>query len=258
MADIVSTVEFDKEEGIEAKWMMRFPIPGAVMHRDTKVRHEVAVMEYLYKKTSIPVPKIVAWGTEEENIFPSVGPFIIMENVEGRPLYDVLRGVPIDEVFRKRTADEFLEELAQKAANKEGDNELLSPDVDDNTLAKIYRQMANVYLELAEHDFDMIGSLSRTSTDTDYTGKAGITERTDAATHHQDMAGSLKQTENGHIGGEDRSREQTEDSTGRIAEFGSLKRTADDGITSWVVDAAPYTNYENEIERNCAVRKEGK
>ena len=257
MADIVFIVEFDKEEGIEAKWLMRFPIAGAVMHRDAKVRHEVAVMEYLYKKTSIPVPKIVAWGTTEENIFPGVGPFIIMEFVHGKPLYEILRGVPIDEVFRKRTADEFLEELAQKAANGDGDNELLSPDIDDNTLAIIYRQMANVYLELAEHDFEMIGSLSQTSTGTDSTGK-DETERNDGSTRHQDMAGSLKQNPNGHIGGEGRSREREGDSAGRVDDVASLERTAGDGILSWIVDAAPYTNYENEIELNCAVPKEGK
>ena len=86
--------------------MMRFPIPGAVMHPEAKVRHEVAIMEYLHEKTSIPVPKIVAWGTAKDNIFDGVGPFIIMEFVEGKPLYDVLRGVPIDEVFRKKSAEE--------------------------------------------------------------------------------------------------------------------------------------------------------
>lgn len=86
--------------------MMRFPIPGAVMHPEAKVRHEVAIMKYLDEKTSIPVPKIVASGTAEENIFDGVGPFIIMEFVEGKPLYEVLRGVPIDEVFREKSVDE--------------------------------------------------------------------------------------------------------------------------------------------------------
>ena len=38
-------VQFDKEEGIEAQWIMRFPIPGEVMHPEAKVRHEVAVMK---------------------------------------------------------------------------------------------------------------------------------------------------------------------------------------------------------------------
>lgn len=238
--------------------MMRFPIPGAVMHPEAKVRHEVAVMAYLHKKTSIPVPKIVAWGTAEENIFPGVGPFIIMEFAEGKPLYDILRGVPIDEVFSKRTADEFLKELAQKAARGVGDNELLSPDIDDSTLAIICRQMANVYLELAEHDFEKIGSLSHTDTGVDSTGKAETQERNDAATYHHDKAGSLKQTENEHGGNEGTSLEQAGDNAHEVYEDGTLNRTADDGMPSWVVDAAPYTNYENEIERCCGVPKSGK
>ena len=152
-------VAFDKEDGVEAQWMMRFPIPGAVTHPEAKVRHEVAVMRYLYEKTSIPVPKIIAWGTAEENIFEGVGPFIIMEFAKGKPLYEVLRGTPMEEVFREKSADEFLEELERKAKAGEGDNEILSPSVDDATIEIIYRQLANVYLELSEHNFDKIGSL---------------------------------------------------------------------------------------------------
>lgn len=116
-------------------------------------------MKYLYEKTSIPVPKIIAWGTAEDNIFEGVGPFIIMEFVEGESLYEVLRGVPLEEVFRKKSADEFFKELARKAKAGEGDNELLSPEIDDATLEIVYRQIANVYLELSEHNFDQIGSL---------------------------------------------------------------------------------------------------
>ena len=258
IADIGSTVQFDKDEGIEAKWMMRFPIPGAVMHPEAKVRHEVAVMEYLKKKTSIRVPKIVAWGTAEENIFPGVGPFIIMEFVDGKPLYDILRGVPIDEVFRERTADEFLKELAQKAAKGHDDNEMLSPDVDDNTLAIIYRQMANVYLELAEHDFEMIGSLSQTSAGTNSNRKVEPKECAHAATKNNSREGSLEQKENAHVSDETSTQEPTVDGADRIDELGSLGRVFDNGMSSWAVDAAPYTNYENEMERCCAVPKEGK
>ena len=155
-------VAFDEDEGVEAHWMMRFPIPGAVMHPEAKVRHEVAVMRYLYEKTNIPVPRIVAWGTAEDNIFEGVGPFIIMEFVPGKSLYELLKGTPIDEVFRPQSADEYLKELARKAKAGEGDNEVLCPIIDDSILTKVYRQIANVYLELSEHSFDKIGSLEMT------------------------------------------------------------------------------------------------
>ena len=155
-------VVFDEDEGEEAHWMMRFPIPGAVMHPEAKVRHEVAVMRYLYEKTSIPVPKIIAWGTAKDNIFEGVGPFIIMEFVQGKSLYEVLKGTSIEEVFRPQSGDEYLKELARKAQAGEGDNEVLSPDVDDKALSIVYRQLAKVYLELSEHSFDKIGSLEMT------------------------------------------------------------------------------------------------
>lgn len=90
------------------------------------------------------------------------------------------------------TRRQFFQGLAQKAANGEGDDEALSPSITDDTLAIVYRQLANVYLELAEHDFDNIGSLA-----------------------------------------------------------------PDEGAASWVASAAPYTNYENEMERCCGVPKEG-
>ena len=155
-------VSFDRDEGIEAHWLMRFPIPGAVMHPEAKVRHEVAVMRYLYEKTSIPVPRIVAWGTAQDNIFEGVGPFIIMDFVQGKSLYEILKGAPIEEVFRPQSANEYLDELARKARAGEGDNEVLSPTIDDSILSIVYRQLANVYLELSEHNFDRIGSLEMT------------------------------------------------------------------------------------------------
>ena len=186
-------VTFDEDEGIEAHWMMRFPIPGAVMHPEAKVRHEVAVMRYLYEKTNIPVPRVVAWGTAKDNIFEGVGPFIIMEFVKGQSLYEVLKGTPIKEVFRPRSADEYLRELARKAEAGEGDDEVLSPDISDETLSVVYRQLANVYLELSEHNFDKIGSL--------------------------DMVEGPAPT--------------------------------------WTVNAPPYTNFTNELERVAGVPKEG-
>ena len=95
------------------------------MHPEAKVRHEVAVMQYLRAKTSIPVPEIIAWGDAKDNIIEGVGPFIIMEFIDGKPLYEVLRGVPVDEVFREKSANEFFDELERKAKEGLGDNEVL-------------------------------------------------------------------------------------------------------------------------------------
>lgn len=159
-------VEFEDGQEDRTRWMIRLPIPGRVMDPETKIKHEVATMKFLYEMTDVPVPKIIAYGTTKENYFFGVGPFIIMEYIEGKPLSEVLMGKPLDEVFRRRSVKEHLKEVADRAEAATGDEEgpLLSPDISDETLTIIYRQMANVYLELSEWEFDKIGSLSMVAT----------------------------------------------------------------------------------------------
>lgn len=155
-------VEFEDCQEDRTRWMIRLPIPGRVMDPETKIRHEAATMRYLYEKTNIPVPKVIGCGTTQDNCFFGVGPFIIMEYIEGKPLSEVLMGKPLDELFRPRTGAEELQEMADRAeaAREEEEGPLLSPDISDETLSIIYRQIANIYLELAEHKFDKIGALS--------------------------------------------------------------------------------------------------
>ncbi len=141
-------VEFEDGQEDRTRWMIRLPIPGRVMDPETKIKHEVATMKYLYEMTDIPVPRIIAHGTSKENYFFGVGPFIIMEYIEGKPLSEVLMGKPLDELFRPRTVGEHLQEVADRAEAARGDEDgpLLSPDISDEILTTIYRQMANVYL----------------------------------------------------------------------------------------------------------------
>ena len=160
-------VEFEDGQEDRTRWMIRLPIPGRVMDPESKIKHEAATMRYLYEKTNIPVPKVIASGSTYDNCFVGVGPFIIMEYIEGKPLSEVLMGKPLDELFRPRTVSEQLKEMeerAEAARHDDGEAPLLSPDISDEVLTTIYRQMANVYLELAEHKFDKIGSLSITKT----------------------------------------------------------------------------------------------
>ena len=161
-------VEFEDCQVNRTRWMIRLPIPGRVMDPETKIKHEAATMRYLYENTSIPVPKVIASGTTYDNCFVGVGPFIIMEYVEGKPLSEILIGTPLDELFRSRTVEEQLKEVADRAeasrVEEDDDGPLLSPEISDDTLTIIYRQIANIYLELAEHKFDAIGSLSKVKT----------------------------------------------------------------------------------------------
>ncbi|KAJ5312069.1 hypothetical protein N7508_002899 [Penicillium antarcticum] len=64
--------------------VIRFPLPGAVMFPEEKVRSEASIMQYVLEKTSnkipIPVPSIVRWVEAKES--PSdLGPFIIMNYI---------------------------------------------------------------------------------------------------------------------------------------------------------------------------------
>ncbi|THY76593.1 hypothetical protein D6C87_04364 [Aureobasidium pullulans] len=123
-------------------WAVRFPIPGRVMHPDEKIRREVAVMRFVKEKTKILLPKVIAFGTAADNHDPSIGPFLITEWVEGIPVTSLIEELP-----------------------RPSWGPVLRHEIEDNLLRKIYRQMANILLELAEHDFDKIGALSMTEGD---------------------------------------------------------------------------------------------
>lgn len=119
------------------EWMLRFPIPGRVMFAEQKLRSEVATMKYIKAKTDVPVPTVIAYGMADDNP-TGLGPFLITTFVEGTPLGEMLKADYPDE---------------------QGDK-ILRSDIPDSTLEVVYRQIADVILQLSEHDFDQIGSLS--------------------------------------------------------------------------------------------------
>jgi hypothetical protein len=118
-------------------WAVRFPVAGNVMHAEEKVRREVAVMKFIKEETSIPVPAVIAFGMASDNHDPQIGPFIITEWIEGVPLSDIMEELP-----------------------RPSWGPILREDIDDETLYTIYRQIANILLELSMHNFDKIGALS--------------------------------------------------------------------------------------------------
>lgn len=116
--------------------MVRVPIHGRVMHPKEKLRNEVETLRFIRANTKLPAPEVITWG--ETDFF---GPYMITTYIEGTPLNELLRAEELDE----------------------DDDEILRDDLSDDTLAKIYRQIADIILELYQHDFDHIGSL-RSST----------------------------------------------------------------------------------------------
>lgn len=92
---------------------------------------EVEALFLIREKTSIPVPKIHAWGPAEENQL-GLGPLIPM---------DFINGVCLDDVFGNC------------------DLRLLKEEISEIDVEYDYRQMAQFMLQLFPIDFDHIGSL---------------------------------------------------------------------------------------------------
>lgn len=110
---------------------------GIVKHLDEKVRYEVATMRYVAENTTIPVAKIYHHGTAAENP-TGLGPFIIMDYTEHETTMSEALNDPVV------NSNEF---------------HVLDPNVSTETLEVLYRQMANIVLQLSTLTFDRIGSL---------------------------------------------------------------------------------------------------
>lgn len=122
--------------------IIRFPKPGHTLtaRRDEKVKREVQILQYLRENTNLPVPFVNSWGLTDES--PSnLGPFIIMDYIDGTALTTLLR----------------------KPAQSEEDNVILRDDIDDSKLDYVYEQLAEFMIELSRPDFDAIGAITKTS-----------------------------------------------------------------------------------------------
>ncbi|PWY87426.1 phosphotransferase enzyme family protein [Aspergillus heteromorphus CBS 117.55] len=118
-------------------WMVRFPRGGKVCedYMDEKVSMEVMALRLLRNKTTIPVPGVQAWGPAFSNPL-GLGPFIIMDFIDGVSLSDLLRD-----------------------PNAERPSRVMRGDIHNADVEVIYRQLANFLLQLFKLDFDRIGSL---------------------------------------------------------------------------------------------------
>lgn len=118
-------------------WMVRFPRVGMVSddYADEKVAMEVAALNLIASRTSIPVPRVQAWGPAISNEL-ALGPFIMMDFVDGVSLSELLRD-----------------------PNAERPTRLMREDISDSDIESIYRQLATFLLQIFELDFDQIGSL---------------------------------------------------------------------------------------------------
>ena len=117
--------------------LLRVVVPGNTVFPDEKVRNEVATMRYIEKMTSIPVPHIYHWGTAAENPL-GLGPFIIMDYIpHAQSLSDFLND-PTNEDPKRRYLD------------------LHAPK---DKLERMYRQVADIVLQLSKLEMSQLGSL---------------------------------------------------------------------------------------------------
>ncbi|KID85054.1 phosphotransferase family protein [Metarhizium guizhouense ARSEF 977] len=116
---------------------MRIPSKGIVKFPEEKTKYEVATMRYVAASTTIPVPKIYHYGTAAENP-TGLGPFIIMDYIEH------------DRTLSHALNDPDLEP---------DDSHVLDANISEQKLEFLYRQMANIVLQLSALSFPQIGSL---------------------------------------------------------------------------------------------------
>lgn len=114
--------------------LVRFPALGRSMFRREKVEDEITVLEYIAQNTSIPVPRVLGNGISV------VGPYIVMEFIEGKILSEYLR-----------------------ASQERHGPSTLNLDLETATLRQAYRVMANVLLKLSRCQFPAIGGLVKNS-----------------------------------------------------------------------------------------------
>lgn len=118
--------------------IIRFPKPGATMFPEEKVRNEVAIIRYIHEHTEIPVPFVLHWGTKEESPL-GLGPFIIMDHIDhAMSMSDALNTPGF--------ADE--------------DRPILNHDIQEEKLEMLYKQVADIVLQLSTLSLPKIGSLS--------------------------------------------------------------------------------------------------
>lgn len=117
--------------------VLRLPRVSSISpdYADEKVAMEVEALDLIRTRTTIPVPKVHAWGLAKDNPL-GLGPFILIEYIDGVMLKDLFMGV--------------------RSGNG---SRLLREDIPDGDVECIYRQMANFMLQLFKIDFPHIGSL---------------------------------------------------------------------------------------------------
>ncbi|KKZ64017.1 hypothetical protein EMCG_01678 [[Emmonsia] crescens] len=119
-------VEFTEDAADDStpeRWMIRIPILPRLAFPKEKLRGEIATMKFIAEKTTIPIPRLHGYSINSEN---QLGlPFMLLEFIEGKPLFTVeVRKLP----------------RPQKR--------------------ELFAKLGDIYIQLFQHKFDRIGALT--------------------------------------------------------------------------------------------------
>ncbi|EFQ96664.1 serine/threonine protein kinase [Nannizzia gypsea CBS 118893] len=110
--------------------IVRFSSLGRTIFRAEKVANEVAVLRYLRKHTSIPVPEVYGSGKTW------TGPYIVLTYIHGTPLASILKDPKVE------------------------GQPVLNPHISQRGLRRAYQEVAQLLLELSKPEFPRIGALA--------------------------------------------------------------------------------------------------
>ncbi|KAL4803408.1 kinase-like domain-containing protein [Aspergillus unguis] len=113
--------------------VVRFVGMGRVTARNEKVENEIAIMQYIAQHAAIPIPHVHGSGK------CAVGPYIVMDFVQGEPLSKYLRDASHPTVT-------------------------LSSTIPPSVLRRAYSAMAEILLELSKPEFPFIGAIRQNDT----------------------------------------------------------------------------------------------
>ncbi|KAF4943267.1 hypothetical protein FSARC_14971 [Fusarium sarcochroum] len=135
---VVARPETDGQEKGPHSVFIRFPIPGRTYTPWSfeKVENEVMIVDYLREHTTIPLPRVYFWGPIEDSPW-QLAPFMIMEFMEG----------------------ECLDNLLKKPTKSDDEPLILNPDIEENKIGIVYRQVADCMVQLSQLRFSRIGAI---------------------------------------------------------------------------------------------------
>ncbi|POS71277.1 phosphotransferase [Diaporthe helianthi] len=130
-------------EGESPNLLVRIPIPHVTQLPDERYAAEAGTLRFIRQNTPMRTPNILYHGSQCEN--PDVGPFMVIERIQNK--------WTLSEAFTR-----------PRDPNDPDDPFMLDMNLPKERLLKVYRQLAPLMMQLLQHRFPRIGSLTQSAT----------------------------------------------------------------------------------------------